>query len=236
MTPYNKVIWSEGLFLRPQHLQQQERYLERYMELHAGALRPHAWGFSVLELEPELLSIGKLGIRRARGCFPDGTPFSIPDRDPAPPPLDVPANCRDQVVSLALPLRATTQPDSTWPDGDGSRLARYRVGEAEVGDSSGSIAGTVLLEVGVLASRLRLQSEPGEGLVEVPMARIVECRADRRVILDDAFIPTAIRIEAPRGCPCCWPNCLGYCINAARRWPTAWPAATVAAWRKSQTC
>ncbi|RBD97622.1 type VI secretion system baseplate subunit TssK, partial [Xanthomonas oryzae pv. oryzae] len=100
MTPYNKVIWSEGLFLRPQHLQQQERYLERYMELHAGALRPHAWGFSVLELEPELLSIGKLGIRRARGCFPDGTPFSIPDRDPAPPPLDVPANCRDQVVSL----------------------------------------------------------------------------------------------------------------------------------------
>ncbi|RBJ98832.1 type VI secretion system baseplate subunit TssK, partial [Xanthomonas oryzae pv. oryzae] len=45
MTPYNKVIWSEGLFLRPQHLQQQERYLERYMELHAGALRPHAWGF-----------------------------------------------------------------------------------------------------------------------------------------------------------------------------------------------
>ncbi len=76
--PYNKVIWSEGLFLRPQHLQQQERYLERYMELHAGALRPHAWGFSVLELEPELLSIGKLGIRRARGCFPDGTPFSIP--------------------------------------------------------------------------------------------------------------------------------------------------------------
>ncbi|MBV6690214.1 type VI secretion system baseplate subunit TssK [Xanthomonas euvesicatoria pv. physalidis] len=195
MTPYNKVIWSEGLFLRPQHMQQQERYLERYMELQAGALRPHAWGFSQLELEPELLAIGKLGIRRARGCFPDGTPFSIPDRDPAPPALDVPANCRDQVVSLALPLRATAQPDSAWPDGDGSRLARYRVGEAEVGDASGSIAGTVLLEVGVLASRLRLQSEPGEGLVEVPMARIVECRADRRVILDDAFIPTASRIE-----------------------------------------
>ena len=33
MARNNKVIWSEGLFLRPQHMQQQERYLERYVEL-----------------------------------------------------------------------------------------------------------------------------------------------------------------------------------------------------------
>jgi type VI secretion system protein ImpJ len=195
MTPYNKVIWSEGLFLRPQHLQQQERYLERFVELRTAALRAHAWGFAQLELEQELLAIGKLGIRRAQGCFPDGTPFSIPDRDPAPPPLDIPADCRDQIVSLALPLRATAQPDSAWPDGDGTRLARFRVDEAEVGDASGSNAGTVRLEVGAMASRLCLQSEPRDGLVEIPLARIVECRADRRVALDEAFIPTAIRIE-----------------------------------------
>ena len=50
MTPYNKVIWSEGLFLRPQHMQQ-ERYFERFVELRAGALRLHAWGFAELELE-----------------------------------------------------------------------------------------------------------------------------------------------------------------------------------------
>lgn len=78
MTPYNKVIWSEGLFLRPQHMQQQERYLERYMELQAGALRPHAWGFSQLELEPELLAIGKLGIRRAAVAFPMARRFPFP--------------------------------------------------------------------------------------------------------------------------------------------------------------
>ncbi|MQS42285.1 type VI secretion system baseplate subunit TssK [Xanthomonas translucens pv. translucens] len=196
MTPYNKVIWSEGLFLRPQHMQQQERYFERFVELRAGALRPHAWGFAELELEQALLSIGKLAIRRARGCFPDGTPFSIPDRDPSPPPLEVPGDCRDQVVSLALPLRASAQPDSEWPDTGPARLVRYRVDEAEVGDASGGVPGTVRLEVGAMASRLRLQSQPGEGLVEVPMARIVECRADRRVILDDGFIPSASRIEA----------------------------------------
>ena len=51
MTDNNKVVWSEGLFLRPQHLQQQERYLERFVELRAGSLRPYTWGFSELELE-----------------------------------------------------------------------------------------------------------------------------------------------------------------------------------------
>ena len=31
-----KVVWSEGMFLRPQHFQQQERYLEFFS--HARAL------------------------------------------------------------------------------------------------------------------------------------------------------------------------------------------------------
>lgn len=39
MTQHNKVVWSEGLFLRPQHMQQQECYLERYVDL-APCARP----------------------------------------------------------------------------------------------------------------------------------------------------------------------------------------------------
>ncbi|WP_447531943.1 hypothetical protein, partial [Pseudomonas aeruginosa] len=26
----SKVVWSEGMFLNPQHFQQQDRYIERY--------------------------------------------------------------------------------------------------------------------------------------------------------------------------------------------------------------
>lgn len=195
MKESTKVIWSEGLFLRPQHMQQQERYFERFIELRAGSLRPHAWGFDELELETELLSIGKIGIRRAVGCFPDGTPFSIPDRDPPPPPLDTGIDCRDQVVSLTLPLRSGSRPESVWLDQDPQRISRYAVDELEVSDASGSAGGSVRLEVGAMATRLALASAPREGLVEIPMARIVEVRPDRRVILDDAFVPTASRIE-----------------------------------------
>ena len=32
MTWHNKVLWTEGMFLQPQHFQQHERYLEKLIE------------------------------------------------------------------------------------------------------------------------------------------------------------------------------------------------------------
>lgn len=45
MSWYNKVAWSEGLFLRPQLFQQQERYLEHLAHKRAATLSPFFWGF-----------------------------------------------------------------------------------------------------------------------------------------------------------------------------------------------
>lgn len=195
MAQNNKVIWSEGLFLRPQHLQQHERYVERYVELRAGRLCPYAWGFQELELETDLLAVGKFGIKQARGVFPDGTPFMMPGDDPLPAPLDVAPDCRDQTVYLTLPLRSPTQPDSGRPEAPADKLFRYRVRETEVPDASGSVDGLAVLEVGGMSSRLLPESQPMEGLTRIPVARIVECRADRRVLLDEAFIATAQCVE-----------------------------------------
>src|SRR6478735_8446870 len=105
MSVNNRVIWSEGLFLQPQHFQQQDRHFEHYVETRCHALIAHSWGFTELELELDFLGIGKFGLRRAEGVFPDGTPFSMPDDDPLPEPLEVDAETRDVVVSLALPIR-----------------------------------------------------------------------------------------------------------------------------------
>ncbi len=70
MSSNNRVVWSEGLFLRPQQFQQQTRYFERYVEGRARELCAHSWGFTHLEIERDLLNIGKLGLRRAAGVFP----------------------------------------------------------------------------------------------------------------------------------------------------------------------
>ncbi len=66
---------------------------------------PHSWGFTEIELERDLLGIGKLAVRRAVGVFHDGTPFRMPEDEPLPPPSTSPATLRDQLVYLAVPLR-----------------------------------------------------------------------------------------------------------------------------------
>ncbi|MDG4584969.1 MAG: type VI secretion system baseplate subunit TssK, partial [Candidatus Competibacter sp.] len=44
MSWYSKVVWSEGMFLRPQHFQQQDRYLEALVRQSCRHLRPYDWG------------------------------------------------------------------------------------------------------------------------------------------------------------------------------------------------
>lgn len=191
MSAYSKIVWSEGLFLRPQHLQQQDRYLERYIENRCQALRSHTWGVTELELERDLLAIGKLGLRRVAGVFPDGTPFRMPEGDPLPTPLDIDPKLRDQVIHLAVPLRKAGALDaSRGPARDG--LVRYAVSELEVRDNTAASASMALLEVGQLQTRLLPENEPAEDYARIPIAHVVECRADKQVVLDDRFIPTVL--------------------------------------------
>ncbi|MEY4209827.1 MAG: hypothetical protein RLZ92_205, partial [Pseudomonadota bacterium] len=32
MSINNKIVWSEGMFLRPQHFQQHDRFIERFID------------------------------------------------------------------------------------------------------------------------------------------------------------------------------------------------------------
>jgi type VI secretion system protein ImpJ len=191
MSSNNRVVWSEGLFLRPQHFQQHERYVERYVEGRARALRSHSWGFTELEIERDLLSIGKLGLRRAAGVFPDGTPFVMPDDDALPTPLELTTQTRDQAVFLAVPLRKEGARESAR-GANAEGVVRYETRDFESRDVTSDSNVTAALEVSGLRSRLMLASEPREDFACIPLAHIRECRADRMVVLENDFIPTVM--------------------------------------------
>ena len=55
----NKVVWSEGLFLQPQHFQQQDRYFERLVEGRTAPLLGYSWGFCSIELNRNSAKLGK---------------------------------------------------------------------------------------------------------------------------------------------------------------------------------
>jgi type VI secretion system protein ImpJ len=195
MSANNKVVWSEGLFLQPQHFQQQDRHFAGYVEARCRALVPYSWGFTELELERDFLGIGKLGLRRAAGVFPDGTPFRMPDDDQLPPPIDIGAHIRDQVVVLGIPLRRDGAAEVDR-DSSADELARLDVRDWEVRDTSSTSASPALLEVGTLRTRFLLSSAVTQAYACVPIAHVVECRADKQVVLDDRFIPTVLNAGA----------------------------------------
>jgi len=191
MSAYNRVIWSEGLFLQPQHFQQQDRYFERYVETRCQPLIPHSWGFTEIELERDFLSIGKFGLRHVAGVFPDGTPFRMPEDDPLPSPIDVGPDVRDQLLYLAVPLRRSGEV-AVARAGDADELVRHEVRELQARNATSSSGDAALLEVGALRTRFLLASDATQAYACLPLAHLVECRPDRQVVLDDSFIPTVL--------------------------------------------
>jgi type VI secretion system protein ImpJ len=194
MSGYNRVIWSEGLFLQPQHFQQQERYFERYVETRCEALVPHSWGFTDIELERDFLGIGKFGLRRAEGVFPDGTPFRMPADEPLPAPIDIGMDVRDQPLHLAVPLRRAGDLEVDRAAADG--LVRHEIQEMQARDATSSGGDTMVLEIGALRTRFLFGTDVTSAYACMPLAHVIECRSDRRVVLDDGFIPTVLRSRA----------------------------------------
>jgi len=54
----SKVLWGEGLFLRPQHFQQQDRYHEARLHQTAQALHPYLWGVRDIQWDFDGLKAG----------------------------------------------------------------------------------------------------------------------------------------------------------------------------------
>jgi len=72
-----KVVWSEGIFITPQHFQQFDRYIESGLRQLSILREGFYWGFTALELDTSGLKQGVIGINAAEGVFPDGSIFSF---------------------------------------------------------------------------------------------------------------------------------------------------------------
>jgi type VI secretion system protein ImpJ len=101
----SKVLWSEGLFLQPQHFQQADRYTEALVSGLARRVSPYAWGLSEIEIDEELLKTGRFALHSCSGLTPDGAVFRVPQVEQHPPPLEVPETIKECVVCLTVPQR-----------------------------------------------------------------------------------------------------------------------------------
>jgi type VI secretion system protein ImpJ len=193
----NKVIWSEGLFLRPQHFQQSDRYMETLVRGRVAALRPYGWGITELKVNREMLALGKFAVDVARGVLEDGTPFSIPDDADHPVPLDVSENTRNSTVYLALPGYQPGALEAAAANAAES-VARLAIHEQEIGDAIALGRANVGIEVGKLRLRLVLEGADRAGQVCLGLGRIAEVRSDKQIVLEEGFIPPTLDCAATK--------------------------------------
>jgi type VI secretion system protein ImpJ len=192
MTWTNRVVWQEGMFLRAQHFQQQDRWLEMMVRARTAALRPHPWGIIEMMIDRDLLSTGRFALSSAVGVFEDGAPFSIPGETDHPPPLELPENTRNAVVYLAAPIR---QPGAVEIAMNGSE-GRYALREFEAYDTHSASPQPAPLQIARLRLRYMLESEERAGYLCIGLARVTEVAADRRATVDERWIPPALVCSA----------------------------------------
>ena len=196
MTWRDRVIWTEGMFLQPQHFQQHDRHWEHQWRQRLQQAVAYAWGFTALSLDDASLTLGKVGLASAQGLMPDGTAFSAPGGDATPAALDIPADARNEIVVLAVTLQRPGVVETDAEQAAGAMGPRFATAEVNVGDSNSQLDRDAALQIGRLNLRLMLQRDAGEGYATLGVARVVERRADNRVVLDPSYVPPLLHAPA----------------------------------------
>jgi type VI secretion system protein ImpJ len=196
MSIHSKVVWSQGMFLLPHHFQQEARHVEYASEMRLRATGPHAWGFFELALDEGLLAVGRLGVSRATGILPDGTPFSVPQHDAAPVALEVPADMKGELVYLAVPAAREGVTQVRFDGLDGAQLCRWRAVSEQLRDYTNAADEPETVQTGALELRLVRAREAGDAHVVLGVARVVERRSDNQVVIDRGYIAPQVRIDA----------------------------------------
>lgn len=195
MSSRNRVVWREGLFVKPQHFQQEARHLAHQLHQRLGGVGSHLYGFSELEINHEYLSFGKIALVRARGVMPDGSVFDIPVDAPPPVPLVAhDASVVNQRVYLALPLRSDGVLEVAAEGAYARR--RYLARQIEVKDVHSDDGDHTVVDVAQLNMQLMLEREDRSAFTSIPLARILDRRPDGGLVLDEQHYPTALSVAA----------------------------------------
>jgi type VI secretion system protein ImpJ len=195
----SKLLWGEGLFLRPQHFQQQDRYHEARLQQTARALHPYAWGVRRLAVDLDALKSDTLRLNELSLIFPDGELYDAPRADALPLQVRLgalPPTVQTVTFHAALPSFKAHGENAAGTAGDKADV-RFAPHERDTRDL---FTGAASAPVTYLAKTLRLVSEldPLESFESFPLLRL------RRVAtggfeIDPAFIPPSVSIGGAPG-------------------------------------
>ena len=182
---HNRVTWREGMFLRPQHFQQQQRHWDYQLQNRLRSLTSFHYGILQLQIDEQLLQAGHLALSQGRALFADGTFCHFPAVDLAPPSRHLSGETRpNQLIYLALASDA--HPDST----------RCEYQRHELRDDHEPNRPGTELEMAHLQPKILLEQDDRQGYLTLPVARLLGQQVDGALLLDPHFLPCAMAVAA----------------------------------------
>lgn len=185
-----QVVWKEGVFISPQHFQQQAIHNKTYIQNYAAVngYSEH-FGLSDITLNTDLLKIGKIAVTNCRGLFPDGYYFHLTEEIV----IDVPADAVEKNVYLSLPI--ALQGAAAFAQ-ESAQNTRFVCQTMTSYDNASFQNDSIELEVARDNISLSIGKQDMAGFVSFPIARILETRETGEVIFDKSFIPACIHFQA----------------------------------------
>ncbi|ATB37711.1 protein ImpJ/VasE [Cystobacter fuscus] len=193
-----RVVWSEGMFMSPHHLQQLDLYHENLLDLRLAAVEPYPWGVSALELDMEALRAGRVQLRHFSGVLPDGLPLAFQSGDPeAPPARPTEGFFPPAQHVLDVYLGVPRERSGVESYGGGERVGgnpRFSPTNRPVNDltSSTSIVPVAFAQRNV---RLLFGTEPREDYDAIKLFELSRDRSGSLTLVEN-YIPPALRIDA----------------------------------------
>ncbi|MGH9534803.1 MAG: type VI secretion system baseplate subunit TssK [Terriglobales bacterium] len=198
MKHLSRIVWFEGMYLGPHHFQAQNRAFEDLVQFSASSLWFEPSGMAGLELDAAALRNGMVSLVHARGFFPDGLAFHMPDFDPLPEPRECgeffPPTRESLTVLLAVPARRENGPNCAMTPQDRAEGFRYAAEERLLYDETTG-RDEKPVQVGRKNVGFLFDQEDAEGRVTLPVARVVR-DGTGRLVYDPAFIPPCLQIGA----------------------------------------
>ena len=198
MKQLSKVVWSEGMHLGPHHFQAQNRFFEEITHFDISQLWFEPYGIVGLELDAEALRNGTVSLVHARGIFPDGLAFNMPESDPPPAARGIadlfPPTRQSLTVLLAVPPHRFGAANCALAAQETTGRTRFIAESATFPDENTGMDEKAL-KVGRKRIELLLDTEEAGDMQTLPIARILR-DGSGNFIYDESFIPPCTQISA----------------------------------------
>src|SRR6185436_18998128 len=194
-----KPVWTEGLFMTPQHLQQSDLYHEALVHARVHAVSAYDWGISGVQFDERALAAGQLKLVKCHGVFPDGTTFFVGDRgedvvEARPLEGAFPAALESLDIFLAIPNPRDNNSNIGLDPAKAGPAVRFLAQSTSVPDvNTGRNETAITWARGNL--RLLFGTEPRDAFQTVRIAQLVRDRTGA-IVIKKNYIPSVLHIGA----------------------------------------